>query len=262
MSCYEEAFRIRQAKVQEMQSALGETLRLSVIQQGNRTAYAEHLRKALTGSGVTNAIIETIVAAQEPAGQYFDPIHLVAAIRQEREGPPDDTSVLATIYKVSQNFRRRLAGLSDEVLYELEIFSVPDTFVIELRVGERYRPLNELSVGQKCTAILSLILLERKVPLIIDQPEDDLDNRFIFDDIVRTLRREKERRQFIVATHNANIPVSGDAELIVVMEADEQSGWIPCFGSIDDSHIRGPVESILEGGREAFRIRKEKYGIP
>lgn len=46
------------------------------------------------------------------------------------------------------------------------------------------------------------------------------------------------------------------------MEADEQSGWIPCLGSIDDAHIRGPVESILEGGREAFRIRKEKYGIP
>jgi len=94
---------------------------------------------------------------------------------------------------------------------------------------------------------------------VIDQPEDDLDNEFIFREIVQTLRREKERRQFIIATHNANIPVSGDAELIVVMQANEQHGWIEHAGSIDTPEIRDPVENVLEGGREAFRIRQQKY---
>jgi ABC-type cobalamin/Fe3+-siderophores transport system ATPase subunit len=126
-----------------------------------------------------------------------------------------------------------------------------------------YRPLSALSVGQKCTALLSLVLLESPATLLVDQPEDDLDNQFIFDQIVATLRREKERRQFLIATHNANIPVSGDAELIIVLEADERHGWVGDgnIGSIDTETIKQSVERILEGGENAFRIRKEKYGI-
>jgi ABC-type enterochelin transport system ATPase subunit len=125
-----------------------------------------------------------------------------------------------------------------------------------------YRSLEHLSVGQKCTALLSIILLESDVPLLIDQPEDDLDNQFIFDQIVATLRREKEQRQFIIASHNANIPVSGDAELIVVLEADEKHGQVAeaGLGSIDVDSIKDFVTRILEGGSEAFRIRREKYG--
>jgi hypothetical protein len=105
--------------------------------------------------------------------------------------------------------------------------------------------------------------LESSATLLIDQPEDDLDNQFIFDQIVDTLRREKERRQFIIATHNANIPVSGDAELIVVVQADEGHGWIRagCVGSIDAKSIKEAVGQILEGGAHAFQIRREKYGL-
>ena len=88
--------------------------------------------------------------------------------------------------------------------------------------------------------MLSLILLENPAPLLIDQPEDDLDNHFIFDQIVTTLRKEKEKRQFLIATHNANIPVSGDAELIMVLEADDQHGYISenGIGSIDSPTIK------------------------
>ena len=107
------------------------------------------------------------------------------------------------------------------------------------------------------------MLLESSATLLVDQPEDDLDNQFIFDQIVETLRREKERRQFLIATHNANIPVSGDAELIVVVQADNQRGAIVerGVGSIDALPIKQAVERILEGGERAFQIRREKYGI-
>lgn len=102
-------------------------------------------------------------------------------------------------------------GIPSEDVYELETFRIPDSTLIQLNIGtaerEDYRPIERLSVGQKSTAILLLIRLESKAPLIIDQPEDDLDNKFIYEDIVTKLRQEKERRQFLVATHNANIPV-------------------------------------------------------
>ncbi len=88
-----------------------------------------------------------------------------------------------------------------------------------------------------------------------------MDNRFVVDDVVEKLREEKEKRQFIVATHNANITVSADAELILALDADEKRGKEEASGSIDDLNIREAVERILEGGRSAFIMRKEKYGF-
>jgi hypothetical protein len=100
-------------------------------------------------------------------------------------------------------------------------------------------------------------------PLLIDQPEDDLDNRFIYDDVVQRLRGAKRRRQLLVATHNANIPVLGDAEQILVMDSettDVQRGSLVASGAIDDRDVRQAAERILEGGEEAFARRREKYG--
>ena len=189
------------------------------------------------------------------------------AIRKEAQGVPEEESVLIQTYGIeSAAMRRNLSGLSTEKLFELELVSIPDLPIIELKVGNGalgYKQLDSLSIGQKCTALLSLVLLESPAPLLIDQPEDDLDNHFIFDQIVTTLRSAKEKRQFLIATHNANIPVSGDAELIVVLNADERRGWIEedGIGSIDTKSIKQYVEHILEGGENAFKIRKEKYGI-
>src|SRR6266498_78276 len=125
----------------------------------------------------------------------------------------------------------------------------------------------DLSTGEKGTAVLLLLLLESEAPLIVDQPEDDLDNRFITEGIVPKMRQEKRRRQFIFATHNANIPVLGDAELIGALSASGEAGRghaeIPpeCEGSIDATKVRGLVQEILEGGREAFEMRRRKYGF-
>ena len=98
---------------------------------------------------------------------------------------------------------------------------------------------------------------------MIDQPEDDLDNRFVYDDVVQRLRSAKRRRQLVVATHNANIPVLGDAEQIIVLEAvsaDPPRGQVSAHGPMDDAGVRSAAEQILEGGEQAFRKRREKYG--
>lgn len=145
----------------------------------------------------------------------------------------------------------------------IENMRLDDIVEIELRVDEKYKKIKYLSKGQQCTAILNLLLLDNKDPLIIDQPEDNLDNSFIADNLVTTLRENKIKRQYIFATHNANIPVFGDAEQIITMEESDGVGSIASggIGSIDDSSVRNWVINILEGGSAAFKMREDKYGI-
>ncbi len=150
----------------------------------------------------------------------------------------------------------------------IEEVDLPATTKIELNTAPEgasasWRTLSELSTGQKATAILLLLLLEADAPLIIDQPEDDLDNRFISDGVVPIMRREKRRRQFVFSTHNANIPVLGDAELIVGMTATADGAVIETehMGSLDAGPVCELVEEILEGGRTAFETRRSKYGF-
>jgi ABC-type enterochelin transport system ATPase subunit len=151
-------------------------------------------------------------------------------------------------------------------LMEMEELELDHRVVISLNVSHEgteptYRPLDKLSTGQQCTAILHMLLLENVDPLIMDQPEDNLDNAFIAERIVTELRSAKTHRQFLFATHNANIPVFGDAEWIGVFTATESQGSLgfEAQGSIDVPVIRDQVASILEGGRDAFNQRKEKY---
>ena len=103
------------------------------------------------------------------------------------------------------------------------------------------------------------MLAESNVPLVIDQPEDDLDNAFIFSSIVATLRQIKERRQVILVTHNANIAVLGDSELILPMHRENDYGKAKNRGSIDADATKAWVVRILEGGPDAFLRRKEMY---
>jgi ABC-type cobalamin/Fe3+-siderophores transport system ATPase subunit len=126
-----------------------------------------------------------------------------------------------------------------------------------------FRPLDQLSTGQRCTAILYILLAKGNAPLIIDQPEDHLDNAFIADLIVEKLRSTKLKRQFLFATHNANIPVLGDAELIAVLKADSKSAKLTAdaVGSVDKPEIQRQAADVLEGGHEAFTKRQRKYGF-
>lgn len=151
-------------------------------------------------------------------------------------------------------------------LMELEALELDHRIDISLNVshGEseaNFRPLEKLSTGQQCTAILHMLLLENVDPLVMDQPEDNLDNAFIAERIVKELRAAKTRRQFLFATHNANIPVFGDAEWIGVFTAVDNHGALgfDAQGSIDVPVIRDQVANILEGGRDAFNQRREKY---
>lgn len=167
---------------------------------------------------------------------------------------------------VTQMVADALAKLQPSQAMELEALELDHRVDISLNValGQTdpvFRPLSKLSTGQQCTAILHMLLLESVDPLLMDQPEDNLDNAFIADRIVSELRNAKTTRQFLFATHNANIPVFGDAEWIGVFSATDNQGrlGLDAQGSIDVPGIRDQVANILEGGRDAFIQRKEKY---
>lgn len=124
------------------------------------------------------------------------------------------------------------------------------------------RPVGELSPGQRSSAMLPLIALSETTPLVIDQPEDNLDNRLIGQVLAEILAALKEQRQIIVCTHNPNIVVSGDAEQVIVLNAiSDRKAKVEKHGSIDNEDIVQSVIDIMEGGRDAFRVRQNRYGM-
>ncbi|MFL9750786.1 hypothetical protein BCV12_000565 [Vibrio cyclitrophicus] len=124
------------------------------------------------------------------------------------------------------------------------------------------KDISELSLGQQQSIMLSILIQsDSSLPLIIDQPEDNLDSEFIFNSVVTNLRQCKEKRQVILVTHNSNIGVLGDAELVIPLVASNTKSAVVDSGSIDSSSTQHQCCQILEGGKRAFRTRKDIYGI-
>jgi len=198
------------------------------------------------------------------AQEDFSPLEFAQVAR---EGP----SALRNSYGLTADQAERIYGAGEQLFMQIEELELPTTTSIALNVGSSenavWRDMSQLSKGQKATAVMLLLLLESSQPLIVDQPEDDLDNSFIASGIVPLIRQAKRRRQFIFSTHNANIPVLGDAELILCLEAEGEAdtgrATIPTEhrGSVDRDTVKGVVEEVLEGGKAAFETRRKKYGF-
>jgi len=156
----------------------------------------------------------------------------------------------------AQKVVAKLAGTQD--IFRMETAEILDLPRIELLDGSDYKDSATLSTGQKCTTILPILLLESESPLLIDQPEDNLDNRFIYETVVQNVRNVKRARQLIFVTHNPNIPVLGEAEKVFVLDSSGRRGTVEHSGTVDE--CKAEVETLLEGGKEAFEMRMRKYG--
>jgi ABC-type multidrug transport system ATPase subunit len=136
------------------------------------------------------------------------------------------------------------------------------TKIVEAGGKPQTRDFAKLSLGQQQSVLLALMLSsDSNMPLIIDQPEDNLDSEFIFHSLVPVLRTAKERRQVIIVTHNPNIAVLGDAELIIALKSTSDKSVIVARGSIDEPNTKKMVCQVLEGAEEAFRRRARTYGV-
>ena len=253
-----EEFRRLDRAAKKVNRKLAGRVQVEVAAAGDRKPLFELLRREI-GGRLSNAI--SAIAQQE----IFS---LPEFVERCRSG----AGTLMKTYRIPPGQAAKLAGAPPEVLMLIEELELPPITSIRLNTAPSdvqpvWHTLEELSTGQKATAVLLLLLLESDAPLIVDQPEDDLDNRFITEGIVPRIREEKYKRQFIFSTHNANIPVLGDAELIIGLtargEAEQGQARISSehLGSIDARSVRELVEELLEGGKDAFEKRRLKYGF-
>ena len=154
-------------------------------------------------------------------------------------------------------FLSHLKARSTEDMSKVLLWFPPDDLDLHYRQGNsgKFKPLKDASAGQVTAAVLAFILAQGDDPLVLDQPEDDLDNQLIYDLIVRELRSNKQRRQVIVVTHNPNIVVNGNADLIIPLHVQGDQTSIPVRGALQDAEVRKWVCDIMEGGREALERR-------
>jgi len=163
-----------------------------------------------------------------------------------------------------QRFASHLAKLSPEAFDRLGTWFPEDTLVVEYSTGAggaSFRSIQEGSPGQKTAALLAFLLSYGEEPIVLDQPEDDLDNHLIYDLIVGQLRSIKHHRQVIVVTHNANVVVNGDAELVVSLAARGGETQQDCTGSLQERSVRETICAVMEGGREAFEQRYRRISL-
>lgn len=156
-----------------------------------------------------------------------------------------------------------IKGLNEEQIDELTLLIPED------EIGVKYKPngssafkvLTNASAGQKTSAILTFLLSFGETPLLLDQPEDDLDNHLIYDLIVERLKRTKAKRQIVVVSHNANIPVNGDSEWVICMDSEASGVSLLCSGAVEDELVRQEICDVMEGGETAFKLRARRYNI-
>lgn len=214
------------------------------------------------GSHLREVEIEKICTKSDP-GEFSR-----AVIRY---GYSNDTKMLETIAKTVEIDIERMRTLADflnheyqfEHLLALEYKAVPqDRPEIRYNVGQStFDPLERLSIGQKCTALLIIALSEGIAPIVIDQPEDSLDIRSIWDDMCTKIRRGKEHRQFIFTTHNSSLAVASDTDKFIILEGEATRARVVYSGPMDHSPVNEEVIKYLEGGPETYRTKYDKYQL-
>lgn len=241
-------FRLRKEVAERLCAALEPTIRVFITQAGDHSGYEALLKDLLRGCGLQyNRIVSRIVESLSPEELSRIVRKGDAARLAEDGGIAEDQAVRIVSYLQD----------SDQI-GKLETVDLDDEPLISLKDGADFKNSADLSTGQRCTVILPILLLESERPLLIDQPEDNLDNAFVYDTIVKSLREAKGGRQLIFVTHNPNIPVLGEAERVFVFASDGRRGAVSHVGTVED--VKGQIEHLLEGGKEAFVLRMHKYG--
>ena len=246
----DQLYDLRIAEIHSINDEHGDTVQLTLSSSSNTRAYADHLRKLLIGSRIHSQeeVARSIADRLEPS--------TLIDLAEAR-----DAHRLADLLgRDLGQMTRIVAQLGDhDDLYDLETELPANRLDVTFYDDGEPKSVETLSKGQRATALLPIILRPLPYPLLFDQPEDDLDNSFVFKSLVATVRQLKSKRQLIFVTHNANIPVLGEAERIVVMSMKGPKSAAPAAtGSVDGR--KQEILNLLEGGAEAFARRERYYG--
>lgn len=251
----DEVYRLREAKYSEISTQSGGRIKLDLARGGNRQKFLTSLLELKRGSKMRDRDIQELVHKVEP--REF--VELVIA---------RDAKALASNCDIDLDAAKRLIETLNSVedfaqVLTLQHVALPeDAPRIQFQKDDgNYYDLINLSIGQKCTALLIIALSQGNLPLIIDQPEDSLDIPSIYQDVALQLRSRKDGRQFILTTHNPTVAVAGDSDKFHVLKGTATSGQIAVQGAIDRIEVRSQVIQHLEGGPEPFKLKTRKYGI-
>ena len=237
-------------------------IQASVEAGSNYDDFCERLSQMKRGSYLTGDEIEAIasgVAPREFVSAILNYDHTRDASQLQNLGTAtglalDKVRVLADFLLGDQEYEQLLA-----LAYTATPTDRPE--IRFRRPDGAYAPLGELSTGQKATAFLVMTLCEGDTPIIVDQPEDSLDIRSIWDDMCLRLRRSKRSRQFIFTTHNSSLAVASDSDKFVVLKADAYRAKIAMAGAIDGEQVRRHVIELLEGGEDTYFLKQRKYNV-
>ena len=237
-----------------------ETIRVEIDAYVNRDNLEGHLTDILGTErfeGDRQALAQRIQPEGEPfSWQELDSV--VAEMRQLLSGALDSWPTK------DHRFETVLKKLPPERIDRLALYLPEDAVEVSFkdRSASNWRPLTQGSPGQQTAALLAFVLGYGSEPIILDQPEDDLDNTLIYELLVSRLRETKIKRQVIVVTHNPNIVVHGDAELVLSLEAKGGRSRITCEGGLQERQVRDEICRVMEGGREAFESRYQRIMPP
>ena len=224
------------------------SIRVTLTQAADLHEYQELVTEALKGSGVKQGAV----------AERLCPVLLPGELAEVAAKNDLNTLMQRSGFDEDRSKKILTALRNGGTHYTIETVGLEDQPCIELLDGDTFKESTHLSTGQRCTTILPILLTQSERPLLIDQPEDNLDNAFVYETIVRALRSIKGSRQVIFVTHNPNIPVLGEAERVFVFSSDGQHSTLKQVGTVDE--CKEQIERILEGGREAFLLRKARYG--
>jgi hypothetical protein len=256
----------RQTKIKAIEKAAGGKLKLNLYEGDNKDEFKKRLYAMKRGSYLKETEIDQICAQTDPHSFITDILNYVLK--------PEDQRIEAMAAKVGLETNRvrplvefLVNTLEYEELLELQYKAMPeDRPSIEYNISldpaaPEYEPLTNLSTGQKCTAMLIIALSDGNIPIVIDQPEDSLDIKSVWEDMCLKVRGGKENRQFLFTTHNSSLAVASDTDKFLVIVGNSRQGSVIFSGSMDGVDINDEVLKYLEGDILAYRLKYEKYNI-
>lgn len=232
------------------------------------------LRTIVSGSNIrkekTDSICTLVSSATNPITEWQDLLvefERLAFVDVENDSPESfpSTPKLTAIGFTPNDLKKLAEKMTPDNFIDLYLVQLEDIPIFDYRTRENeYIEFTDASAGQQATALIHVLLNQEGPTLIIDQPEDDLDNQMV-SEIAELICKSKKNRQLLFTSHNANIVVNGDAELVACCDyrvsGDQSNGEIRQVGAIDIPAIKDEITKIMEGGEKAFKLRKDKYGF-
>ena len=244
----EKRFSARNQVATELAETLGPRIRVKASRAGQFDKFAAAIADVLRGSGLRYNELSPMLAKNVSSRELLE------------AADANDIDLIAEATGITKDrATRALAQLRNSDLGTLATVAVEDTVSLQLLDGTTYKGIGELSTGQRCTVVLPLVLRHTDRILIVDQPEDHIDNAFIADTLILSLTARDPDSQVIFSTHNANIPVLGNADQIVHLGSDGKRGFPVLASDLDDPRAVEAITTVMEGGVEAFKRRASFY---